>query len=776
MTRGRLARSPRRVSGRLRLLPALALFCLGPLFYHRLLTPGWALVDYDVVTYFVPYRAYLAQAWSQGRWLPLWNPHIYLGAPFLANIQAAVLYPPNVLFLLLPPAAAVGWLVALHLGLAGAGMYLYGLVALRLRAAGSVVAGLVFMLSAYLVSHAGHINQSNTLGWSPWLMLAADRAARRPRPAALAAVAALVALVILAGHTQQTYFSFVLATIAALRQLWGPLVRRRQWLPSLQAMLVLGLGVALGAGLASMQLAATAELLGQSVRSGGLPVADAAALSLPFRGFAGDLLPNYVGEHRSEFAGSVGAAALALIALALVARWRRPAIVLWAALGLVGLAAAFGQKAIVYSVLFRVLPGLDLFRVPARLLLFTTIAAAVLAGYGTLTGCQLAAAWRRGRRRSVLQTLVIAAAVSALPAAALLADRLLGASQHGIWAAFPYPPEPANVAGLLAFPAAVLVLVVAGLAVRGVPAVALPLLVLVDLALLAGHTYPLNPLPDTVYRAGGAGASLVGVDPDGRFLSVVPFGSQFTPAEQVPVGLSPADAASYVRYLQLIDSLPANLPMISGAADADGYDGGLLPTHAYVEFRRPLIPPDSGNQSDFTDELLTDRVWHCDWLSQAGVRTVLAPRGVDPNPPAERCLRPVDSLGGIVAWRTVGMPPARAHLAGGLGAHVTEDTGERVVVRLPEGASGRLVLADTYYPGWTATVDGRSVPVERDGYVRAVELPPGAHTVVFEYHPAWLAPTLAVTALSLLVTLALAASPLLRAVRRAAARRRPSAG
>src|SRR5262245_38697435 len=580
-----------------------------------MLTPGWALADYDVLLYFVPYRTYLAHAWQQGRWLPLWNPHIFLGAPFLANVQAAALYPPNLLLLLLPPAAAVGWLVALHLGLAGAGMYLYGQVALRLRTAGSAVAALVFMLSAYLVSHAGHVNQSNTLGWTPWLMLAADRAARRPRPATLAAVAGLVALVILAGHSQQAYFSFILAAIAALRQLWGPLVRRRRWLPSLRALLLLGLGVALGAGLASLQLAATAELAGQSVRSGGLPLADAGVPHLPIQGVIGDLLPNYLAEHRAEFAGSVGAAALALVALALAARWRRPAIGLWAGLGLLGLAAAFGPRAVVYHVLYRALPGLDLFRGPARLLLFTTIAAAVLAGYGTLTGCQLAAAWRRGRRRPVLRTLAVAAGMSALPPAALVADGLFGASQHGIWAAFPYPPQPENLAGLAAFPAAALLLVAGGLAVRGLPAVTLPLIVLLDLALLAGHTYPLNPLPDALYGTAGAGASLVGSDPDGRFLSLVPLGGQLPPAEPVPAGLSPYDSAVYAGYLRLIDSWAADLSMLGGAADADGYDGGLLPTHAYVGFRQPLIPPGSSNQSDFTDELLTTRVWHCDWLA-----------------------------------------------------------------------------------------------------------------------------------------------------------------
>ena len=63
-------------------------------------------------------------------------------------------------------------------------------------------------------------------------------------------------------------------------------------------------------------------------------------------------------------------------------------------------------------------------------------------------------------------------------------------------------------------------------------------------------------------------------------------------------------------------------------------------------------------------------------------------------------------------------------------------TAEQVALRADVAAPALLILADTFYPGWQATVDGAPVPVLRANLMfRAIALPAGQHDVVLTYRP-----------------------------------------
>ena len=84
--------------------------------------------------------------------------------------------------------------------------------------------------------------------------------------------------------------------------------------------------------------------------------------------------------------------------------------------------------------------------------------------------------------------------------------------------------------------------------------------------------------------------------------------------------------------------------------------------------------------------------------------------------------------------------PADAVVSGS--ARITRDDPEHVEIETDSSGPAYLVLADTFDPGWSATVDGRDVPI-RPAWLtfRAVLIPGGRHTVVFRYRPAGFDPT-----------------------------------
>ena len=543
------------------LVAALLLAGFVLVLFARLLFTNRVLASGDILLYFYPYRDYAAAMLRSGH-LPLWNPYVFLGAPFLANTQAAVLYPLHWPLLWLDVTKQIAWSAALHAWLLAFGGYL-----LMRRLGGGWVAGLVAGLvlagSGFYGGLIGHINQMNGAAWLPWALLLVTSppapAARRGRGQLLldgALLALVVALMVLAGHTQTAYINLFGAGVWALWLALEPAWQARR--DSRRAALrrahlgplaVYALGVMLGALLCGPQLLPTLELSGLGLRSGGLSFRDATSFSLPLRTLLWSLLPTYgltSLEARfdtpawSEFVAYLGLLGLALALLgAWVGRGRARACGLL--LVILGLGLAIGRYNPGWFVLHAVVPGFDLFRTPARWLMLYTLGGALLAGLG--------AHWLVARLRSTRPRLARCAAV-ALPA--FIAVELL------------------------------------------VAALALP------------HTHP--TAPQAVYELRSAPAHLrtdpaAALDPAaaGRFLGMSTI--TYDPGDEADFarvlrGTQPPqlDARAFdelVIALKVQELLVPNLPLFWRIPAVDGYDGGVLPLLRYNQLVSLLASPDT---------------------------------------------------------------------------------------------------------------------------------------------------------------------------------------
>jgi len=69
-------------------------------------------------------------------------------------------------------------------------------------------------------------------------------------------------------------------------------------------------------------------------------------------------------------------------------------------------------------------------------------------------------------------------------------------------------------------------------------------------------------------------------------------------------------------------------------------------------------------------------------------------------------------------------------------ARLTSWRADRIEIDVSAPTAGVLVLHDTFYPGWTASVSGAPAPILRaDTLFRGVEIPAGTHRVVMTFEP-----------------------------------------
>ncbi len=378
-------------------------------------------------------REFYVNAVRAGEGLPLWNPIILGGTPFLESLAGGdSLYPPSaILLFLLSPHRALGWKLVWHVFLAG--LFMYGWIrCLGLSRASALLAGLAYGLAPFLVSlvHGGQDGKIFVMSLTPLMFWVTERFFLRPTPTRFALLGLVVGGIILTTHFQTAYFLFGgVGAYALFRtvQMWrrtgaegagdGQLGAGDEAAEAVatrkgghrRALGLFGcflLAAVLGAGVAAVQLLPAASYVVDHSRrtstttraDGGEAVAYSSSWSLHPEEIAGLAVPEFVGVSRLDvdwgrntywgrntFKGNheyVGLVVLLLAGVSFFGGARRPLRYFLAGLGGFALLFCLGVHTPVWRVTYELIPGISLFRAPSLAIFLFGFSTVTLMAFG----------------------------------------------------------------------------------------------------------------------------------------------------------------------------------------------------------------------------------------------------------------------------------------------------------------------------------------------------------------------------------------------------------
>jgi len=357
------------------------------------------------------WRDFIRDALWQGT-VPLWNPHLYTGLPLMSNGQAAIFYPPNIVYWTLPMAWALLVDALAHNIFFAFGAYTLAR-SLRLSQTSALVVAIAMALGSGVASHVsvGHMTWHAARAYIPWELSALLLYLRSGRRRYAVCLALLFAFQSGAGYPPMVLLAAGLCiglliawTSVRLQRRWrGGTSRQimpRGWIGAV--LLTIWLAAVLGA----VNVLPLRETSRMSPHGAGLTFEDAVQMSGSWHSLLRLAIPEFFGGNRvpqwsvtfnaHEEAAYVG---LLTLVLALGAPWfarRRepgtsttylPVAVpwLWALLPVFAL-LAMGENTPVYRWLFDHFAVLRLMRVPVRWLEVWALSSALLAGF-SFEGC-----------------------------------------------------------------------------------------------------------------------------------------------------------------------------------------------------------------------------------------------------------------------------------------------------------------------------------------------------------------------------------------------------
>jgi hypothetical protein len=704
---------------------ALLLCLLAGATFPGLLTGGSLVYkDFGYVT--VPFASHVRESFWRGE-VPLWNPLNLCGLPFLGQWGTQPLYPPALLYVFLPLVWAVNFFCLAHLVWGGVGMYRLLEHWTHDRFAASL-GGVAFAFGAVFLSCLTWVHSAAALGWMPWVVLALERCWTGGRRE-LAVAAMMGALQMLSGAPEiiaQTWL--IIGGLAAAHWLRSGLAKAANAHAIPLCLVAVMLAVA---ALAAVQLLPFLDLLRHSQRTAAY---GGSAWAMPGWGWANFLVPLFYAEaspagvyaqHGQYWISSyyIGAGVLALAVLA-VCKIRQPPVWLFGGMVVLSLVMALGEGSPLYGWVRNVVP-LGFMRYPVKFVISAAFLVPVLAALA-VTQFSFASAHHPRRRMVGAIGAVLVVGMGGIVWYARQAP-LAGTSWEVVWQSG--LSRAVLLAAVLALVAALPRMIAPGR--RSAAKVGILVLVWLD---LATHSPNLQPVVNAGVFAPGLMEQYLQPLPklgESRAMLSAEANYQF-------YGMMISDPGR--DFLSHRAGLYSNCNLLDNVPKVDAFNS-LYPREIW-ETLAPAYIATNGYPARLADFMGVVQVTAPGELFKWQARTSHAPIITAGQQPvfaaAETTLRDIyrPEFDGrhTVYLPLEAMGRLKAVSAPGTTVSVKEFRAHRVEAEVVAPTAAMVVVAQSYYHWWRATVNGTAVPLWRANHgFQALEVPAGRSLVTLTY-------------------------------------------
>ncbi len=738
----------------------------------------------DVGEYFYWYETFIKKSFLTGS-IPLWNPYYYCGQPFLANPQTFIMYPATALYILLPLPLAFNLDILLHILMAAIGMFFLVHFITSSMSAG-IASALVFSLSGYFMDKivAGHITMIHTASLIPWIFYLIEKAItaqgsslgdfiehgkadNRPpskkgggeRTGIKSAEVILdepksmnghstyryciyagivLGIQILGGEPQNSYYSMLFLTLYfflrhAIAKRSVSFILLRTVVPQYLVIIVVAVC------LAAIQIFPTLEFFSLCDRSDKNFVFSS-GFSFPPQNFFTFLIPRpesalaLPSSFRDlvvywEFSGYMSIPAIVVAIIGVKYTELRRYKLIFTGLAVFAVTVFLGSYTPLYQVYYYLIPGLSLFRIPSRCILFFIFPLAILVGMGT----QVLQEKDLTRRHIIFISMVLTGVLALILAGSALfniplpsiqikqALAILVLTAATVWVLF-FSRRKVLVYMFTALFFLDLFIVYQG----EIP-------VLNEDKLLERYEYELLfKGPPSSYRVALPKGMLRGIYSEYHGMN----------------GYAPIVLKDFFSYVHSMAGIPIN-NLARSSLSYELFKGSLPFSSRILGIKYAIVRTPQGYQMVIASEyqpraslmreaIFTDHLDdHLHYLKDPSFN------------PMKTVLLLQSSKNYVMAGNQRNGSPEQDRV------NIVSYSPNRIDLESSSSDTTILLLSELYYPGWKAYVDGKKTPILRADYLlRAVKLDAGNHSISMVYRPMSFIVGACITLCSMLVLVA----------------------